>query len=175
MFLIHSSADHPKNMGMNLKPENGCLIQKEDLVPAAADSMLFRMAPYIACVSSFCAFMVLPFSDGWVAVASDVGLFLIFGILSLEVVGIILAGYSSGSKWSLYGGMREAAQMVSYEIPLAICAVIPVIAAGSLSLGRRAKKMPAATRIAAKPPIASHGFRLRSHLVLGSSLVMYVA
>lgn len=111
------------------------LVQKEDLCPPAADSMLFRSAPYIVCVASFAAFMVLPFSHGWVAVAADCGLFIILAILSLEVFGIIMAGYSSGSKWSLFGGMREAAQMVSYEIPLAICALVPVIAAGSLNLG----------------------------------------
>ena len=111
------------------------LIQKEDLVPPAADSMLFRAAPYVVCLSSFCAFILLPFSHGWVAVASDVGLFLMLAIMSIEVFGIILAGYSSGSKWSLFGGMREAAQMVSYEIPMAICVVVPVIAAGSLNLG----------------------------------------
>jgi len=111
------------------------LVQKEDLCPPAADGMLFRVAPYIVCVSAFSAFLLLPFSHGWVAVAADSGLFIILAILSLEVFGIIIAGYSSGSKWSLFGGMREAAQMVSYEIPLAICAVIPVIAAGSLNLG----------------------------------------
>lgn len=112
------------------------LVQKEDLVPSAADSMLFRLAPYLVCIASFCAFMVLPFSDGWVAVASDIGLLVLVAILSLEVFGIILAGYSSGSKWSLFGGMREAAQMVSYEIPLAICGLIPVVVVGSLNLGR---------------------------------------
>lgn len=111
------------------------LVQKEDLCPPAADSMLFRSAPYIVCVSSFAAFMVLPFSHGWVAVAADCGLFILLAILSLEVFGIIMAGYSSGSKWSLFGGMREAAQMVSYEIPLAICALVPVVAAGSLNMG----------------------------------------
>lgn len=110
------------------------LIQKEDLVPTAADGMLFRMAPYLACIAAFCAFMVLPFSSTWVAVASDIGLFLLLGILSLEVFGIILAGYSSGSKWSLFGGMRESAQMVSYEIPLAICGLVPIVAVGSLDL-----------------------------------------
>jgi len=111
------------------------LIQKEDLVPKAADSMLFRMAPYIVCVASFCAFIFLPFSDGWVAVAADVGLFVLFAVLSLEVLGVILAGYSSGSKWALFGGIREAAQMVSYEIPLAISALVPVVAVGTLNLG----------------------------------------
>lgn len=110
------------------------LVQKEDLVPKAADSMLFRVAPYIVCIASFAVFMVVPFSPGWVAVAADVGLFVLLAILSLEVFGIILAGYSSGSKWSLFGGMREAAQMVSYEIPLAICALIPVVGLGTLNL-----------------------------------------
>ncbi|MEO2022456.1 MAG: NADH-quinone oxidoreductase subunit NuoH, partial [Pirellulaceae bacterium] len=111
------------------------LIQKEDLCPPAADSMLFHAAPYIVCMSSFAAFIVLPFSEGWVAVAADCGLFIMLAIMSLEVFGIILAGYSSASKWSLFGGMREAAQMVSYEIPMAICALIPIVAAGSLNLG----------------------------------------
>ena len=111
------------------------LIQKEDLCPPAADAMLFRSAPFIVCIAAFAAFALLPFSHGWVAVAADCGLFLILAILSLEVFGIIMAGYSSGSKWSLFGGMREAAQMVSYEIPMAICALIPIVAAGSLNLG----------------------------------------
>ncbi len=110
------------------------LLQKEDLWPNAADSMLFRVAPYVVVVSSFAAFLFLPFSDGWVALSLDVGLFLALAILSLEVLGIILAGYSSGSKWSLFGGMREAAQMVSYEVPLGITAVIPVLIAGSMNL-----------------------------------------
>jgi NADH-quinone oxidoreductase subunit H len=114
--------------------DGGKLIQKEDLVPAAADGMLFRMAPYIACIAAFGTFMLLPFSGGWVAVTSDIGLFLLVAILSLEVLGIILAGYSSGSKWSLFGGMREAAQMVSYEIPLAITALVPIVTVGSLNL-----------------------------------------
>ena len=110
------------------------LIQKEDLVPAAADSMMFRMAPYLATVASFAAFMVLPIADGWVGVAAECGALLILALMSLEVFGIILAGYSSGSKWALFGAMREAAQMVSYEIPMAICALIPLVIAGSLNL-----------------------------------------
>ncbi|MGB0740437.1 MAG: complex I subunit 1/NuoH family protein [Planctomycetaceae bacterium] len=111
------------------------LVQKEDLCPPAADAMLFKSAPYFVCIASFAAFVVLPFSSGWVAVTADCGLFIILAVLSLEVFGIIMAGYSSGSKWSLFGGMREAAQMVSYEIPLAICALVPIVAAGSLNLG----------------------------------------
>lgn len=110
------------------------LIQKEDLVPKDADSVVFRMAPYLAGIASFAAFMVLPVADGWVGVAAECGAFLILALMSLEVLGIILAGYSSGSKWALFGAMREAAQMVSYEIPMAICALIPLLIAGSLNL-----------------------------------------
>ena len=110
------------------------LIQKEDLVPKDADSLVFRMAPYLAGIASFAAFMVLPVSDGWMGVAAECGAFLILALMSLEVLGIILAGYSSGSKWALFGAMREAAQMVSYEIPMAICALIPLLIAGSLNL-----------------------------------------
>src|SRR3712207_4773757 len=69
------------------------LIQKEDLVPPSADGILFRMAPYIACAAPFAGMMVLPFSDGWAPVETDIALFILFGLLSLEVVGIILAGY----------------------------------------------------------------------------------
>ena len=111
------------------------LVQKEDLAPDAADKMLFRVAPYFVVVASFAAFMFLPFTEGTTAVALDVGLFLALAVLSLEVIGIVLAGYSSGSKWSLFGGMRETAQMVSYEVPLGITAVIPVAIAGTMNLG----------------------------------------
>ena len=111
------------------------LIQKEDLIPDEADGALFRASLYVPAVAVLAAFCVLPFSPRWVAVASDVGLFLLLAVLSLEVVGVVLGGYTSGSKWSLLGGMREAAQMVSYEIPLALCVLVPVVAAGSLSLG----------------------------------------
>ncbi|HET6425031.1 MAG TPA: complex I subunit 1 family protein [Planctomycetaceae bacterium] len=111
------------------------LIQKEDLAPGASDKWMFRIAPYLAVVASFAAFMVLPFSDGWVAVTLDVGVFIILALMSLEVLGIIFAGYSSGSKWALFGAMREAAQMVSYEIPMALCALVPLVVAGTLNFG----------------------------------------
>lgn len=118
------------------------LIQKEDLIPAEADKVLFRMAPYVVMLGSFVAFVALPFSyyskepnwNGWVPQYLDNGLFLMLAVMSLEVFGVILAGYSSGSKWSLFGGMREAAQVVSYEVPMAICAVIPVMVTGTLNL-----------------------------------------
>lgn len=110
------------------------LIQKEDLCPQEADKMLFRVSPYLVFVASFGAFIALPFGNGFVAQNLEVGLFFILALMSLEVLGVVFAGYSSGSKWALFGGMREAAQVVSYEIPMAICALIPVITAGTLNL-----------------------------------------
>ena len=110
------------------------LIQKEDLRPSVSDSLLFLAAPYLVVVSAFAAFLFLPFSRDWVAIALECGLFFALAVHSLEVLGVVLAGYASGSKWALFGGMRQAAQLVSYEIPLGICAVVPVMAAGTMDL-----------------------------------------
>src|SRR6185312_775214 len=110
------------------------LLVKEDLIPADADQMLFRLGPYIAFCGAFSAFIALPFANGWVAKSLSVGVFFMLAVMSTEVFGIILAGYGSGSKWALFGGMREAAQMVSYEVPMALCVLVPVIVAGSMDL-----------------------------------------
>src|SRR6185503_19215996 len=110
------------------------LIAKEDLMPADADGMLFRMAPYVSFCASFCGYLALPFADDWVGARLNVAVFFIVAVLGLEVFGVILAGYASASKWSLFGGMREAAQVVSYEVPLGMCAVVPVMIAGSMDL-----------------------------------------
>jgi NADH-quinone oxidoreductase subunit H len=112
------------------------LLVKEDIIPGAADHMLFRIGPYIALVGSFMGFLALPFGLGVVALDLNVGVFFILAVMSTEVFGIILIGYGSGSKWSLFGGMREAAQMVSYEIPMALCVIVPVIVAGSMNMNR---------------------------------------
>lgn len=110
------------------------LITKEDLMPNGADPLLFRAAPYISFCASFAAYMALPFSDGWVAVPLNVGVFFILAVMGLEVFGVILGGYASASKWSLFGAMREAAQVVSYEVPMGLCVVVPVLVAGSMDL-----------------------------------------
>lgn len=110
------------------------LLAKEDIVPAAADRLLFRAAPYISFCASFCVFIAVPFADGWVAQRMDIGVFFILAVAGLEVFGVILGGYASGNKWSLFGAMREAAQVVSYEVPLAMCAVVPVLVAGTMDL-----------------------------------------
>jgi len=110
------------------------LITKEDITPKDADPLLFKLAPYIAFAASFAAFLALPLSDGWAAQKINVAVFFILAVLGLEVFGPILGGYASGSKWSLFGGMRQAAQVVSYEVPLGMCVVIPVIICGTMNL-----------------------------------------
>jgi NADH-quinone oxidoreductase subunit H len=110
------------------------LLCKEDIVPASADQMLFRIGPYIALVGSYLAFLALPFGVGVVAQNMNIAVFYMLAVLSTEIYGVILGAYGSGSKWALFGGMREAAQVVSYEVPRAISVLVPVIAAGSLNL-----------------------------------------
>jgi NADH-quinone oxidoreductase subunit H len=110
------------------------LLCKEDTIPGHADHFLFRLAPYLALCGTFVAFMALPFGNGVVGKELGVGVFFMLAVLSSEVFGVIMAGYGSGSKWSLFGGIREAAQVVSYEVPRAICVLVPVIVAGSLNL-----------------------------------------
>ncbi len=110
------------------------LFCKEDLIPAAADRMLFRFAPYISFVTMFAVFTALPWANGWVPMRLDAAVFFIIAVSGLEIFGVILGGYASGSKWSLYGSMREAAQVISYEIPMGLCVVVPVLIAGTMDL-----------------------------------------
>jgi NADH-quinone oxidoreductase subunit H len=110
------------------------LIAKEDVMPGAADGMLFKLAPYVSFCASFTAFFTIPFAFGWVGQSLNVAAFFVLAVLGLEVFGVILAGYSSASKWSLFGAMREAAQVVSYEVPLGLCVVVPVLICGTMDL-----------------------------------------
>jgi NADH-quinone oxidoreductase subunit H len=110
------------------------LLCKEDIIPASADHLLFRFGPYVALAGSFLAFLALPYGNGVVALDMNIAVLYMLAVMSTEVFGIILAGYGSGSKWSLFGGMREAAQMVSYEVPMALCVLVPIIVADSMNL-----------------------------------------
>jgi NADH-quinone oxidoreductase subunit H len=113
------------------------LITKEDLMPEGADRMLFRVAPYVSFAASIAAYLAIPFAGGpfpWAGQHINTGVFFVIAVIGLEVFGVILAGYASASKWSLFGAMREAAQVVSYEVPLGMCVVIPVLITGSMDL-----------------------------------------
>lgn len=109
-------------------------ILKEDLIPDEADKLLFRIAPYLVFIGMFGTFVVIPFGSSLVIANLDVGLFYLIAITSLVSVGLIMAGWASNNKWSLLGGMRSAAQIVSYEIPTGLSLLTVVFFAGSMSL-----------------------------------------
>lgn len=110
------------------------LIMKEDTVPADADKPLFRLAPYPVMIGVFAAFATIPFSQLLIAADLNVGLLFLLAITSLVVVGVLMAGWASNNKWSLLGGIRAAAQIVSYEIPAALSLMVIVLLSGSLSM-----------------------------------------
>ncbi len=107
---------------------------KEDIIPTAADKPLFRFAPYLVFGGYMSTFVVLPFGANLVGADLDVGLLYLLAISGLVVIGILMAGWSSNSKWALFGGIRSAAQLVSYEIPSAFALMAVVLAAGTLSM-----------------------------------------
>ncbi len=110
------------------------LLLKEDIIPSNVDRPLYILAPYIVFCGSFGAFAALPYSTRLRISDLNVGIFYILAVTSLVVIGIIMAGWSSNNKWSLFGAMRSAAQIVSYEIPVALSILVAVAAAGSLNL-----------------------------------------
>jgi len=109
-------------------------LQKEDLAPTGADRTVFGLAPYVVMMSTLAVFVVIPFGPDLVAVDLDVGIYYVLAISSLSVLGILMAGWSSANKYSLIGGIRAAAQLIAYEMPLVLAVVAVVVQAGTLSL-----------------------------------------
>ncbi|MGD8201756.1 NADH-quinone oxidoreductase subunit NuoH [Ornithinimicrobium sp. W1679] len=109
-------------------------VQKEDVTPAAADRPVFRLAPAVALIPYLVALAVIPFGASWVAADVPGSLLLVLAVTSVGVIGTLMAGWGSGNKYSLLGGMRAGAQLVSYELPLVIAAASVAMAAGTLSL-----------------------------------------
>jgi NADH-quinone oxidoreductase subunit H len=107
---------------------------KEDLIPSAADAKLFSLAPYVVFMGFLCTFVVIPFGSQLIVADLDIGILYILAVTSLVVVGILMAGWSSNNKWSLLGGMRSAAQIVSYEIPAGLSILTIVFLAGTMSM-----------------------------------------
>jgi NADH-quinone oxidoreductase subunit H len=110
------------------------LLLKEDIVPESADRHLFKMAPFIVFLGAFAAYVVIPFGASSFVTDLNIGVLYVIAAGSLSVVGIIMAGWASNNKYSLYGGMRAAAQIISYEIPSAIALMTVIIPVGSLSM-----------------------------------------
>ncbi len=110
------------------------LLMKEDIIPAAADRYLFMFAPYVVMVGFIGAFVVVPFGSRLIIADMNVGILYITSVTALVVVGILMAGWASNNKWSLIGGIRSAAQIVSYEIPAALSIFPVVLMSGTLSM-----------------------------------------
>lgn len=110
------------------------MMQKEDIVPKDADKLLFNLAPPLTIFFALATAAVIPFSPGMLASDLDIGVLYILALSGLMAFPIWVAGWSSNNKYALLGGMRAVAQGISYEIPLVLSALIPVILAGSLSL-----------------------------------------
>jgi NADH-quinone oxidoreductase subunit H len=108
--------------------------QKEDIIPEAADRPVFKAAPILVLVSTVALLVVIPFGPGLIFQDLSVGVFYALAISSLSTIGILMAGWSSGNKYSLIGGLRAAGQLIAYELPLVLAVVGSVIMAGTMSM-----------------------------------------
>ncbi len=112
------------------------VLMKEDFTPTGADVPVFTMAPVVVYMSSVLSLLVLPFAPGLFGQDFNIGLLYFFAMGGLTVVGLLMAGWSSFNKYSLLGGLRSAAQIVSYEIPLTLSVVGVILLAGTMSLNQ---------------------------------------
>jgi NADH-quinone oxidoreductase subunit H len=111
------------------------LLTKEDFIPDKADRWIFFFAPYIAVASAFIVFSVVPFGPDWAVIADvNIGLLLVLAVSSVGVLALILAGWSSNSKYALLGGLRSSAQMVSYEVAMGLSLIGALMFSRTLSL-----------------------------------------
>ena len=110
------------------------LLQKEDTTPAKSDKLFYRLAPWTIFAGSYAVFAALPFSAAYIGARLNTGVFYILSMGSVAVVSILLAGWGSNSKYSMIGAMRSVAQIISYEIPVALAVLTVVVVAGSMDL-----------------------------------------
>ncbi|MEZ4294444.1 MAG: NADH-quinone oxidoreductase subunit NuoH [Polyangiaceae bacterium] len=109
-------------------------ILKEDIIPTESDQWLFRLAPYLVFMGVSATFVVMPFGQKLIAADLDIGILFVIAVTSLVTIGLMTGGWASNNKWSLLGGVRSAAQIISYEIPGAVAIVCLVMMTGSLRL-----------------------------------------
>jgi NADH-quinone oxidoreductase subunit H len=110
------------------------VLAKEDFTPTGADAPVFTLAPIVTYLASVLGLLVIPFAPGLVGLDMNIGLLYFFAVSGLTVVGLMMGGWSSFNKYSLIGGLRAAAQIISYELPLLLAPVGVIMLAGSLSL-----------------------------------------
>jgi len=109
-------------------------VQKEDVIPTAADRFVFTLAPAVVMIPYILLFVVVPFGNDVFAENLNIGIFFVLAITSLSVIGVLMAGWASANKFSLIGALRAAAQLIAYELPLILSSAAVVMQAGTLSL-----------------------------------------
>lgn len=109
-------------------------VQKEAIIPKAADPVVFSLAPAVAMVPYIALMVVIPFSDQLFVLNLDIGIFYVMAMSSVNVIGLLMAGWASANKFSLIGALRAAAQLIAYELPLVLAAAAVVMQAGTLSM-----------------------------------------
>jgi len=110
------------------------LLQKEDITPTAVDRPVFYWAPVICFVAAFMAYITIPFGNGLIVSDLNIGILFILAITTFTVISLLMAGWGSNNKYALLGGMRSAAQVVSYEVPMVVSVLAVIVFAGSLSM-----------------------------------------
>ena len=110
------------------------LMIKEDIIAKDTDRLLFKLSPYVVFAGSFACWVALPFIPNWSPAGFNIGILYLLAVSSAVVIGILMAGWSSGSKWALFGAMRSAAQIVSYEVPIGITLLGMLLIYGTLDM-----------------------------------------
>jgi NADH-quinone oxidoreductase subunit H len=110
------------------------MLTKEFITPSGADRIAYNLAPFIIVVTALLMWAVIPFAPGVIGTDLNVGLFYILAVSSISVVALLLAGWGSNNKYALLGAFRSVAQLVSYEVPMVLALLIPIMLAGSMSL-----------------------------------------
>jgi len=110
------------------------LILKEDIVPQAADKIVFALAPMVVFATALALYIIIPFGPGLIVKDLNIGVLFYISLSSLTVVGIVMAGWGSGNKYSALGALRSAAQVISYEVPLVVSVLPVIMLAGSLRM-----------------------------------------
>ena len=118
------------------------VLMKEDFSPTGSDRLVFTLAPVVVFMATIMSLLVLPFAPGLFGADMNIGLLYLFAVGGMSVVGLLMAGWSSFNKYSLLGGLRSAAQVVSYEIPLTLSVVGLLLLAGTMSLNTRIRPGP---------------------------------
>jgi len=128
------------------------LLQKEDILVDTRDKVVFFWAPVICFVAAFLAYICIPFGDKLIVADLNIGILYIIAITTFTVISLLMAGWGSNNKYALLGGMRSAAQIVSYEVPMVASILVVVVFVGSLSMVARPSPAGSPTGLSSVSP-----------------------